>query len=179
MPGDGSLIRVRKDVTIYFQRVTNPGSGSTYSSWTNWGAMCHAVACCAFGANVWVFYIHYNGPLWRRDSTDNGASFGAPVNMGDISGDATFRLAACAKSETEALVLYSNGTSVYRRRLSGGTWEAAAAWTNSMNSITGLAVTYMGDWSIIITGTEATTTKPIVCTCVLGDGYSAAVGNWS
>jgi len=59
------------------------------------------------------------------------------------------------------------------------TWEVAAAWTNSMNSITGLAVTHMGDWNIVVTGTQAATLKPIVCTCVLGDGYSAAMGNWS
>ncbi|TET16399.1 MAG: hypothetical protein E3J81_03180 [Dehalococcoidia bacterium] len=59
------------------------------------------------------------------------------------------------------------------------TWEVAAAWTNSMNSISGVAVTYMGDWNIVVTGTQATTMRPIVCTCVLGDGYSAAVGNWS
>jgi hypothetical protein len=99
--------------------------------------------------------------------------------MGDVSGDESFRLGACTKSTNLALVLYSNGTTLYRRRLSGGSWEAAAAWSNSLALITGVACVYDNDWDVIITGTEATTTRPGVWTCLLGDGYSAAVDSWT
>jgi len=316
MPGDGSLLRLRVASgtnALYYERVTNPDSGSTYSAWIPLGVDAYAVALCAYSANVWAFRIDAtDGHLYMNCSADNGASFTGWQDMGDISGDTTFRLAACAKSATEAIILYSDGVDIYRRRYDstaapswvsptghndpdgewideaqtyddntgtfgydanvakntwssfiefthasllcskvryyasnigagaqididvyyGGawhdvyegdaaqdaytehavtpsqtvtkarvrlkpvdalrhvrlhdfdfeqdnTWEAATAWTNSMNSITGLAVTYMGDWNIVLTGTQATTLKPIVCTCVLGDGYCAAVGNWS
>jgi hypothetical protein len=101
--------------------------------------------------------------------------------MGDVSGTESFRLGACAKSLTEALILYSNGTTLYRRRLSGGSWEAATAWSNSLATITGVACCHPADvdWNIIITGTQVTTLKPGVWTCVLGDGYSAASGSWT
>ena len=72
-----------------------------------------------------------------------------------------------------------SGDIVYRRRLSGGSWEDPDTWPNDLDTITGLAVNHEGDWNVIITGTQASSAKPIVCTCVLGDGYSAAVGNWS
>jgi len=182
MPGDGSLIRLRVEPStneLYRQRVTSPDENSNYSSWTDWSVTAYAVAICAYGTSVFAFRIGTDGHLYRSESSDSGASFGSWTDMGDISGTSSFRLAATAKSATEAIVLYADGADIYRRRLSGGSWEAAAKWTNSMNSINGLAVTYMGDWNIVVTGRQATTLKPIVCTCVLGDGYSAAVGNWS
>jgi len=183
MAGDGSLtvLQAYSSGVPEFRRyrVASPGSGSTYGSWTTFATYSHACAIAAYGANVWVFNIlPADGHLYRRDSTDYGASYGAAVDMGAISGDATFTIYACAKSLTEALILYSDGTTLYRRRLSGGTWEAAAAWTNTLNSITGVACTYLGDWNVIVTGTD-TDDKPGVWTCVLGDGYSAAAGNWS
>ena len=311
MPSDGSLIRLRVEPStneLYRQRVTSPDENSNYSSWTDWSVTAYAVAICAYGTSVFAFRIGTDGHLYRSESSDSGASFGNWTDMGDISGDNTFRLAACFKDSDEAIVLYADGTDIYRRRYDGtasptwvsptghidddtawinetnaydedvgtvaytttssylrlthpeipcnkvrvmasvqdagykgydpnvtvgvyyggawhqihtgviamnqwyeisvggkesitearvkitnqvyrnlvefdfeqdNTWESAAAWTNSMNSINGLAVTYMGDWNIVVTGRQATTLKPIVCTCVLGDGYSAAVGNWS
>ena len=36
--GNGNLHRIRLDgTTIYYSRVTNPGPGSTFSSWSNFG----------------------------------------------------------------------------------------------------------------------------------------------
>ena len=180
IPGDGSLIRMRTDASnnLYRQRVTSPDVGSDFSSWTSWGVTAYAVALCSYGSKIFAFRIGTDGKLYRSESTDYGASWGSWIDMGNISGDATFRLAASMKDADHALLLYSNGSTLYRI-LGPDPWGAAAAWTNSMNSITGLAVTYMGDWNIMVTGTQATTQKPIVCSCVLGDGYSAAVGSWS
>ncbi|MFQ5886638.1 MAG: hypothetical protein ACE5II_05345, partial [Anaerolineae bacterium] len=119
-----------------------------------------------------------DGHLYRRESTDNGASWGSWIDMGDITGTSAFRLAACFKDATNAIVLYSNGTTLYRRRWNGTTWEAAAAWTNSLSSITGIAVTYMGDWNVVVTGVDSDN-QPGLWTCILGDGYSGAPDTWS
>jgi hypothetical protein len=180
MPGDGSLIRMRTDASnnLYRHRVTSPDVGSDFSSWTSWGVTAYAVALCSYGSKVFAFRIGTDGKLYRSGSTDYGASWGSWIDMGNISGDATFRLAASIKDADHALLLYSNGSTLYRI-LGPDPWGAAAAWTNSMNLINGVAVTYMGDLNIVVTGKQDTTLRPIVCTCVLGDGYSAAVGNWS
>ena len=181
MPADGSLIRLRIDAAnnLYRQRVTTPGAGSDFTTWTSWAVTAYAVAICAYGTAVFAFRVGLDGKLWRADSADSGASWGAWVDMGAITGTATTRLACCCKSATLAIVLYSQSNAVYRRRLSGGAWEAAAAWSLSVASITGLAVRYQGDWNVVVTGTQVTTLKPYVWTCVYGDGYSAAVGSWS
>jgi len=180
MPGDGSLIRLRIDATnLYRQRVASPGAGSDYSTWTSWGVTAYAVAVCAYGAAVFAFRIGLDQHLYRCESADYGASWGSWTDMGDIAGYADDSLACCCKSATSAIVIYTQANAVRRRRLSGGTWEAAAAWSNTVASITGLAVRYQGDWNVIVCGTETTSLKPHVWTCVYGDGYSASVGTWS
>jgi len=182
MPGDGSLVRLRVDPatkTLYRQRVESPDSESDYSTWTAWSVDAYAVALACYGTNVWLFRIDAtDGHLYRRDSTDYGDSWGSWQDMGDISGDETFRLAACGKSLTEAIVLYSDGTDVYRRRLSGGSWEATAAWTETLDSVSGLAVFHAGDWCVVVSGVESTTLRPGVWTYILGDAYLVAADTW-
>jgi hypothetical protein len=183
MPADGSLVRLRVDAStkeLYRQRVESPGPGSDFSTWTDWSVDAYAVALACYGVNVWAFRIDAtDGHLYRSDSTDSGDTWGAWQDMGAIAGDSTFRLAACGKSLTEAIVLYSDGTDVYRRRLSGGAWEAAAAWSLSLDSVSGLAVLWMGDWNVVVAGVEDTTLRPGVWTAILGDGYNAAVDTWA
>jgi hypothetical protein len=65
MPSDGSLLRAR--VTggrVYYQRVASPGTGSTFSAWTDLDAAANAdVALCAEGLRVLLFYVD---PLGSR-----------------------------------------------------------------------------------------------------------------
>ena len=156
-----------------------PTIATAYSIWTDWEVDAYAVALCSYGSTVFAFRIDaIDGHLYRSESADNGATFDDWIDMGDISGDENFRLAACFKNATNAIVLYSDGAALYRRRWNGETWEATAAWSNTLQTITGVAVTYMGDWNIVVTGID-TTGKPGVWTCILGDGYSGAVDTWS
>ncbi|GAG25599.1 unnamed protein product, partial [marine sediment metagenome] len=146
MPSDGSLIRLRVEPStneLYRQRVTSPDENSNYSSWTDWSVDAYAVAICAYGATVWAFRIDAtDGHLYRCESYDNGASWGSWIDMGDVSGDATFRLAATFKDSDEAIVLYADGTDIYRRRASlSTTWlsptgfnDPDSAWTNEANA---------------------------------------------
>jgi len=66
---------------------------------------------------------------------------------------------------------------LYRRRLSGGSWESAANWTNHLRLITGIDVYYEGDWNVVVCGHDLDD-QPGVWTCILGDGYSGAPGMW-
>jgi len=134
---------------------------------------------CSLGAEVLYFHIGTTGNLYRTESADNGATWGAWIDMGNIGvSPANYRVAACFKSNGDAVVLYSNGTTLYRRRRISSTWEAAAAWTNSLQNISGISVFYEGDWNVLITGIKATDLDGI-WTCMLGDGYSQSVDTWS
>ena len=150
-----------------------------YSSWTYWNVDAYAVAVCSFSSAVFAFRIDAtDGHLYRCESSDNAENWGSWIDMGDVSGGSNTRLASCFKDADEAVVLYSIGGTLYRRRWNGSTWEAAAAWSNSLSSITGIAVTYMGDWNVVVTGVDGDG-RAGVWTCVLGNGYSAAVDSWS
>lgn len=151
----------------------------SFSEWVDWGVYAYAVAVCSYGSAVFAFGIAVtDGHLYRCESSDNAENWGSWIDMGDVSGSSSTRLACCFKDSNEAIVLYSIGGTLYRRRWNGETWESAAAWSNSLSNIFGIAVTYMGDWNVVVTGY---TSEPIygVWTCVLGDGYSAAVDSWS
>lgn len=150
-----------------------------YDQWTYWNVDAYAVSLCSYGAAVLAFRIDAtDGHLYRCESSDNAENWGSWIDMGDVSGSVNSRLVACFKDADEAIVLYSIGGTLYRRRWNGSTWETAAAWSNSLSSITGIAVTYMGDWNVVITGVDGDG-RAGVWTCVLGDGYSAAVDSWS
>ncbi len=62
MPGDGSLLRARIAAgRLLYQRVTNPGPASDFSSWTDLGAAAGAdVALCREGAKVLLMYEDEN-----------------------------------------------------------------------------------------------------------------------
>lgn len=154
-------------------------------TWGDWGSeetpeiSTYAVALTSREAEVIVFAIGADDHLYRCESSDNGASWGSWIDMGAITGTASnFRVAACHKSNGDAIVLYANGTILYRRRRISGSWESAVEWTNSLQSISGISVFYEGDWNTIVTGVDPSGQKG-VWTCVYGDGYSQSPGVWS
>jgi len=154
-------------------------------TWGDWGSEetpyldTYAVALCSREAEVLAFRIGADDHLYRCESSDNGASWGSWIDMGAITGTASnFRVAACHKGNGDAIVLYSDGAILYRRRRISGSWESAVEWTNSLQSISGISVFYEGDWNTIITGVDPSGQKG-VWTCVYGDGYSQSPGVWS
>ena len=80
--GDGSPVRARVDSAtrgLYVQRVSNPGSGADFSSWSSLdtaGTGCN-VALCSQGAAVLLFFLNpFDGKtLYVRESGDNGATW--------------------------------------------------------------------------------------------------------
>ncbi len=180
MPADGSLVRARvSGGRVYYQRVTNPGSGSGFSSWTDVDAAAGAgVALCADGTRLMLFYVDPGGTILKlRESTDSGATLGAAVTVATAGAPVTW-LAADVKSNGDALLLYSVGATVYSVKRTGGAWGAPAAWTNSVASVTGIAGYYQGDWNVAVAGTDSAGAA-FLWTCIFGDGFSQAAGTWS
>ena len=72
MPGDGSLLRARASGgRVYYQRVTNPGFGSNFGSWSDLEAAASAgVALCADGSRALLFFVDPGGTVLKvREST--------------------------------------------------------------------------------------------------------------
>ena len=151
---------------------------SDFSSWSSYSPSvdAHAVACCGCDDYIHrfrMFRVDPNGHIYRRRHN------GAWNDMGDKGGDASFRLAACFKDGTHQVLLYSDGTDIYSSLwVSGGGWGSFNKWTNSLATITGIAVYYAGDYNVVVAGTDADG-RAGVWSCVFGDGYSAAVGAWT
>jgi hypothetical protein len=179
MPGDGSLIRCRVDSgSLYRQRVTSPGPGSNFSSWTFVDAAANAgVALASRAAQVLLFYVGTNGKtIYVRESSDYGATFGSATAI-TTAATAVGWLAAGLKADGTVLLIYSVGGTVYAVKRSG-TWGSPAAWTNSLASVSGLACQYEADFDVVVSGSDALGAYK-VWTCIYGDGYSQAVGTWS
>ncbi len=184
LAGDGSLNRGRVDPatdTVYTQRVTTPGSGSDYSSWTSHGAQSaqELVALTARGAEVRLFYVDADGVTVKcKLSSDNGASFGAAATVATALATVV-ALAAAYATDGDVACFWAEGGTVYRSRYTAGSWGARTAWTNSAATVTGLACRYYFDWAVVVTGTEPTTTDAKVWGCIFGDGTEEAADAWS
>jgi hypothetical protein len=183
MSSDGSLTRARVDPSanqLYRQRVTNPGQGSDFSSWT---AVCSVsnvsgIALASRGSTVLLFYVGTDQQtLCCRESADCGANFGDPTQV-TTTGSGVGWLAAAINPGNTVCLFYSVGGTVYAVKRTNGTWGSPSAWTNSAAAITGIGCVHQGDWNLVVCGQDSAGNNR-VWTCVYGDGYSRSPGVWS
>jgi hypothetical protein len=157
MPGDGSLIRCRLDSgSLYRQRVTSPGPGSDFGTWTLVESAANAgVALASRAAQVLLFYVGTNGrTIYVRESSDYGATFGSATAI-TTAAAAVGWLAADLKADNTVLLIYSVGGTVYAVKRSGGSWGSPTAWSNSLVSVSGLACQYEADFAVVVSGSDA------------------------
>lgn len=179
--GDGALLRLTggPSQVAKYQRVPNPDENSNYSQWTNvtTGTEYH-VTMSANGSEVIQFITRISDGLAQyRISTDYGQNFGNWNWLFTLNTANTF-VSAAHKPNGDVTIAY-NKTNVLRvkQRLSG-VWQTPVLCPSSFNSITGVSTIYQGDWNIVVTGTDPND-RAGVWQCLFGDGYSAAVGNWT
>jgi hypothetical protein len=180
---DGSVQRVRvQSGTIKHQRVTDPGTPSAWDSWTDLAtSRGSSIAVAARGARVIVVYTDTVGlTVYYRESTDSGQTFGAETTLTAAPGGIVVDLAAAYKDASgEAFVAWCLGASMRGIKRAGGTWGSVLNPGDTFASLSGIAMTYAFDYEMVITGQEATTSKPTVWTRVYGDGVAQAADTWS
>jgi hypothetical protein len=185
---DGSLIRARLEdngatATLYVSRVASPGPGSTWSSWSSLEAGVSDVAGCALaldGTTLLLFYVASNHTSIRlRTSADNGQTWSSASTIATASGAVGYMAAAVSTFSGDRVLIWSEGATVYRSRYTSGAWGARTAWTNTVASITGLAMTHFLDFQVMIAGTQASTLHPRVFACRFGDGALGTLNAWS
>lgn len=178
--GDGSVTRVRiESGVVKQQRVTNPAAGP----WTSWNSLSSGMgtqaACAAKGARVVIVYVDAAGTgIKMKESTDNGATFGAEQAI-VTAGAAAVDLAVAYKTSGGDLAIAwvtATGAGIIKR--ASGVFGSAATTSPGVSSFNGVAMTFGFDWDMAITGIEATTLKPTLWTLVYGEGNDAALNTW-
>jgi hypothetical protein len=150
-------------------------------SWGNWLELAHNPLLCE---KVRFFAEHEVSGISSIDLDvyDSDASSWIDVYQGDYE-DKTWVEKSLDRERmiTKARVRFYNGSSVaMAARLYELEFETPyVEWTNSMGSVTGISVAHSGDWNVMVTGTEASSLKPGVWTCVFGDGASAEPETWT
>jgi len=182
IPDDGSLNRFRRnnaDGHLYRQRVTSPDDESDYTSWTDTGYHCTALAAIAHDEHVVVFWIDPNDSyhIHRMESTDRGASFAAEVDMGLVS-DANGRIAATFKDNEDIGLVWTIAHEIHAVRRTSGSWGGELDSNKSLTLISGITVKHMGDWNIVVTGINSSAFDG-VWQIIWGDGYSKTADTWS
>jgi len=184
IPGDGSLIRVRKSGTnLYLSRITNPGPSSDYSQWGSsfGGVPANAkVAIACLGANVMVVSMDAS-MLWRRESSDYGASWGSWTQMSNAR-PCERGVAVAYKPNGDCAIVHASDvndpTSLYIQKRTSGSWSTGLGQRGSYDGeIEDLALYYDGDWNIIALVLEGSYVS--VVRMVYGDGYKVTAGTWA
>ena len=176
--GDGSLNRVRAG--IYHQRVTSPGPGSDFTSWTRLSDSREGpCAIAALGNKVTVIGRDYSvdtqSQLW--DSTDYGATFASPTPAYPPAAGCRRAIAACYKSNGDLGIVGSDSGSanLWFARRTGINWYGGSM--SSPPDSYGLAIYHDGDWNIIALCNVSGAFK--LARIVYGDGYRVSAGVWS
>lgn len=180
--GAGTLHRVRlQGTTIYYSRVTNPSPSSNFSSWTNIGTTTNnaRVAIGAQGNNIIIVNMDASY-LYRRESTDDGATWGNWVSMSNAR--PCERGAAIAfKSNGDCAIVHASDVndpySLYIQTRTGGSWNSGLGQRTGDFYVQALAMYYEGDWNIIALVTEGNYLT--VQRMVYGDGYKQTAGTWA
>ena len=180
--GDGSLIRARIDPStkvLYTSRVTSPGPGSTFSSWTSHGS----VSASAAVALAWrpvldqvvLFYVAADGvTLTYKVSSDNGASWSG-ANVLEVAAAAVGFVALAYNPSGSGAWFWTVGATV---RVFAGAGPSTA-WSNSVASVTGIACRHFLDFDVVVCGAETVTGDAKVWTAIYGDGAEQAANTWS
>jgi hypothetical protein len=182
IPGDGSLIRVRKDGTnLYLSRVTSPGPTSDYSQWGSsfGGVSANAkVAIAAKGANVMVVSMDAS-MLYRRESSDNGASWGSWTAMSNAR-PCERGVAVAFEPNGDCAIVHASDVndpdSLYIQKRTSGVWSTGLGQRGGDWEIEDLAMYYDGDWNIIALVLEGSYVS--VVRMVYGDGYKVTADTW-
>ncbi len=182
--GTNYLLRARMDgTTLYRSRVTNPVSGSTYSSWTQWASPVQAgpIAFAKAGSTIWFFEVANadDTKVYARKSVDNGASWTGPVLQFTHSVAVT-HMAAAGKSDGNVVVILNaaaSGLSKITAMRYTGSWTDHGDTATALVTLTGLAIFYGPDWNVILTGVG--TAHYVVGRYLFGDNFSQAINTWS
>ena len=176
---DGALVRARvAGGVLQVQRVPGPGAGSDFTSWTGLGpAAAVDPGVGTAGPNrVVIASVESNGTtVVVRESTDGGGTFGA-ASVALTGAVPVQHVAVAASFNGDLLLAYAAGNAVAVRRRVSGVWGAASPWPHAAAAVTGLAVAFLGDYVLFVTGADAGGAH--VWALAYGAGFGVPADTW-
>lgn len=114
---------------LYYQRVTSPAPESDFSPWTSLSkSNVIAVASCSREAKVSQFYINSSKAIYHRESTDNGANWGAWSHIGDTITTDIRGADADYKPNGDLCLFVAEATDVRYLERTTGSWGSYSKW---------------------------------------------------
>ncbi len=181
VPADGSVCRLRSVAgVLYYQRVASPSASSDWSAWSSFGTVVAGpIAMAALGVNVAAFGSD-GVNLYRRESSDYGATWGSWIKMSNAR-PCERGCAAAFKSNGDLAVVHASDandpTSLYIQKRTGGTWSTGGGQIDGDFAISALAMYHDGDWNILALMLDGSYIR--LARAIYGDGDQYAVGVFS
>ena len=181
VPADGSLVRARVDPgasTLYVQRIATPSEASDYSAWSSLTTAEAAPGVGLHAAGTRVLVAYYDGTaVQARESSDSGATFSSATVL--ITAGGVTAVACAVRADGAALAAWAiGGVVTTRSRPAGGSWASPVAWSHSLASVSGLALTDAEDWALLVSGEDGGG-APGCWSTRLGSGVGGPPGVWS
>jgi hypothetical protein len=155
--GQGSMHRIRADTgsKLYYQKITNPGPSSDYSSWTEIATDCAGpCAIAAYGAKVYIFYRTSTNVLWKYYSHNYGQDW----SNAQLTATAdVLSMAACWQGSSDIVVcLAATAIKVYAITLdSGDQTTTPYDYNHGLDTTYGIGATYQeGEFPIVLAGKD-------------------------
>ncbi|MBN1189023.1 MAG: hypothetical protein JXA46_04660 [Dehalococcoidales bacterium] len=184
IPGDGSLVRARATPVsdngkLYRQRVASPGPASDYSQWSyldQYGVK--ALALCALGAEVSLFWVESDASINYSKSTDYGVNWSSALYLGYAPTAEVGGMAAAYRPDGDLALFFTQSSRLFVIKRISGAWQSRIEWDETTAGLTGVALYYDGDWNLLVSG-QASDGDYKVWSLVYGDGDEVAAGSWS
>ncbi|MDP2718266.1 MAG: hypothetical protein Q8P44_00315, partial [Dehalococcoidia bacterium] len=180
--GDGSLNRARiqsgaPNYSAYHSRVTTPGPGSDFTSWTLVDVVSTAskVALAVYGATVMLFTLNVDGlTLQVKTSTDNGATWSAWVSIFTCAVTPGHIAAAFNADGSICMLFFDEGNTIKTAKYEAAAWGAPAAWTNTLTAINGISAIFDAAWRLAFAGTDGSSNEGVwICSYTTAYAWTA------
>jgi hypothetical protein len=155
--GQGSMHRIRADTgsKLYYQKITNPGPTSDYSSWTEIATDCAgpcAIAAC--GSKVYIFYRTSTNVLWKYYSHNYGQDW----SNAQLTATAdVLSTAACWQGSSDIVACFA-ATAIKIYAITLDTTDQTTTpydYNHGLDTTYGIGATYQdGEFPIVLAGKD-------------------------
>ncbi|ADJ25515.1 conserved hypothetical protein [Dehalogenimonas lykanthroporepellens BL-DC-9] len=154
----GTLVRARltppaDSGRLFLQRVSALSPTSDFSVWQDTGRYgVNDVALADGAGEVSLCWLAADRSLWRLWSPDDGLTWQGPELVDYAPASALGGLSAAYDDAGGLSLFFTDQTTLYIKRRSGGVWQARQSWDKATGELTGVAAVYDGGWRLAVTG---------------------------
>jgi len=178
----GVLYRIAKWASsdhLHFSTVNTPTEDSVFTDWQDLAVHCTQAAIACEDENIVIVYVDPTDAydIWEYPASGYGEGWGEPVDLGFAS-DIDGYIAITNKDSSEYGMVWTLAHGVYGARRVDDVWDSELDSGESLQTITGITVTYERDFNIVVTGIDADD-QDGVWQITWGDGYNKVIDEWS